>query len=102
MLNWWLLFKRSSVLEKVLKAQQESEKINFHSPVLLVKLCVIIVVINGKEMKWFIMSDIQKYYEDTENASPHPMIKKIINMKIKPEKAIDLGCGAGRDTIYLI
>jgi len=48
------------------------------------------------------MRDIQKYYENTENALPHPMVKKILNMNIKPGNAVDLGCGAGRDTIYLI
>ena len=48
------------------------------------------------------MGDIQKYYENTENALPHPMVKKFINMNINPQYAIDLGCGAGRDTIYLI
>ena len=48
------------------------------------------------------MGGIQKYYENTENALPHPMVKKIINMNIKPKNAIDLGCGTGRDTIYLI
>lgn len=48
------------------------------------------------------MGDIQKYYENTENALPHPMVKKFINMNIKPKNAVDLGCGAGRDTIYLI
>lgn len=48
------------------------------------------------------MNDIQKYYEKTENALPHPMVKKIINMISNPKYAIDLGCGAGRDTIYLI
>lgn len=48
------------------------------------------------------MSDIRKYYKNTANALPHPMIREIINMNVKPGKAIDLGCGAGRDTIYLI
>ena len=48
------------------------------------------------------MGDIQKYYENTENALPHPMVKKFINMNNNPKYAIDLGCGAGRDTIYLI
>ena len=48
------------------------------------------------------MGDIQKYYENTENALPHPMVKKFIDMNNNPKYAIDLGCGAGRDTIYLI
>lgn len=48
------------------------------------------------------MSTIEKYYKNTENALPHPMVKKIANIDIQPKKAIDLGCGAGRDTIYLI
>ena len=48
------------------------------------------------------MKNIEKYYKNTENALPNIMTKKFINMHIKPENAIDLGCGAGRDTIYLI
>lgn len=48
------------------------------------------------------MGDIKKYYENTENALPHPMVQKIVDMNIVTGTAIDLGCGAGRDTIYLI
>ncbi len=48
------------------------------------------------------MENIKKYYENTENALPNPMVKKFIDMNIKPTNAIDLGCGAGRDTVYLI
>ncbi len=48
------------------------------------------------------MWNIEKYYENTENASPNPMVKKFIAMNINPTNAIDLGCGAGRDTIFLI
>ena len=48
------------------------------------------------------MEDIQKYYKNTEKALPHPIVRKFINMNIQPKNAIDLGCGAGRDTIYLI
>lgn len=48
------------------------------------------------------MCDIKKYYENTENALPNQMVKKIVNMNNVPKYAIDLGCGAGRDTIYLI
>ena len=48
------------------------------------------------------MNNMKKYYKNTENALPNIIIRKFIEMKIKPSKAIDLGCGAGRDTIYLI
>ena len=48
------------------------------------------------------MKNIKKYYENTENALPNPMVKRFIDMNINPTNAIDLGCGAGRDTIYLI
>ena len=45
---------------------------------------------------------MNKYYENTKNSPPHFLVEKFINMNIKPKTAIDLGCGAGRDTIYLI
>lgn len=48
------------------------------------------------------MNNMKKYYKNTENAVPNIIIRKFIEMKIKPSNAIDLGCGAGRDTIYLI
>ncbi len=48
------------------------------------------------------MENIKKYYENTANALPNLMVKKFIDMNINPTNAIDLGCGAGRDTIFLI
>ena len=48
------------------------------------------------------MENIERYYNNTEDALPHPFVQKFINMGIKPDFAIDLGCGAGRDTIYLL
>lgn len=48
------------------------------------------------------MRDIKKYYENTKNALPHENIKEFIKMKAKSGKAIDLGCGTGRDTVFLI
>ena len=48
------------------------------------------------------MENIQKYYNNTENNPPSKNIVKFINLKTPQGKAIELGCGAGRDTIYLI
>ena len=48
------------------------------------------------------MEKIQKYYDNTEKFEPNQNIKKIINMKNEKGIAIDLGCGAGRDTVFLI
>lgn len=44
----------------------------------------------------------EKFYKNTKNAPPNKMVKKLVKMNIIPENAIDLGCGAGRDTVYLI
>lgn len=48
------------------------------------------------------MSDIEKYFEKTKNASPHNNIREFIQIENKSGNAIDLGCGSGRDTIFLI
>ena len=48
------------------------------------------------------MKNIEKFYGNTKNALPHDNIKKFIKMETKTGDAIDLGCGAGRDTIFLI
>ena len=76
-------------------------KILFFTLILLfIKLYVIILVKKLKEID--IKGRYKKYYENTENALLHPMVKKFIDMNMKPKNAIDVGCGAGRDTIYLI
>ena len=48
------------------------------------------------------MRRIEKYYENTKNALPHKNLKEFIKLEKKVGKAIDLGCGAGRDTVLLI
>lgn len=48
------------------------------------------------------MKNIDKYYKKTKNVLPHENIKKFLEIDIIPRNAIDLGCGAGRDTVYLI
>lgn len=49
------------------------------------------------------MKKIEQYYDNTEFNSPHKNVKYFVKkIKTNPSKAIELGCGAGRDTIYLI
>lgn len=48
------------------------------------------------------MKNIEKFYENTKNALPHKNVKKFLELENKAGKAIELGCGAGRDTICLI
>ena len=48
------------------------------------------------------MKRIEKYYNNTKDAKPNYTVKKFIELNVKPENAIELGCGAGRDTVYLI
>ena len=48
------------------------------------------------------MENIEKYYEKTQDALPHKNICDFIKIQNKSGKAIDIGCGAGRDTIFLI
>ena len=50
--------------------------------------------------------DAKKYYEKTKLNKPSPLLSRIFinkyNEKISGNKAIDLGCGAGNDTIFLL
>ena len=48
------------------------------------------------------MKKIEKYYESTADANPNYIVKKFIELKIEPGNAVELGCGAGRDTVCLI
>lgn len=44
----------------------------------------------------------KNYYNATKNVKPHANVVNFLKLNIKPSMAIDLGCGAGRDTIALI
>ena len=49
------------------------------------------------------MRNIEKYYNNTESEKPRINVQYLIEkVKCKPDKAIELGCGAGNDTVYLI
>lgn len=48
------------------------------------------------------MKEIEKYYDNTENKEPNYILKEFLKLNGKPGKAIEIGCGAGRDTKALI
>ncbi len=48
------------------------------------------------------MKSIEKFYNNTTDAKPNYTIKKFIELNVEPGNAIELGCGAGRDTVFLI
>lgn len=48
------------------------------------------------------MRNIEKYYDNTKDANPNFTVKKFLELNVKPGNAIELGCGAGRDTVCLI
>lgn len=49
------------------------------------------------------MNNIEKYYENTQSDKPNKNVKYFIdNIKLRQTSAIDLGCGQGNDTLYLI
>lgn len=43
-----------------------------------------------------------KFYLATENSSANDNVKRFISLGVKPQIAVDLGCGAGRDSVFLI
>ena len=43
------------------------------------------------------MIDVEKYYDNTANLMPSYTVKKFIELNVKPENAVELGCGAGRE-----
>lgn len=42
------------------------------------------------------------YYEKTKNTIARMNVRKFKDMEVAPKRCIDLGCGAGNDTIFLI
>ena len=42
------------------------------------------------------------YYEKTKNTIARMNVRKFMDMEVAPKRCIDLGCGAGNDTIFVI
>lgn len=48
------------------------------------------------------MGNIDEFLENTKKALPHENVKKFLKIEKNVGNAVDLGCGMGRDTIFLI
>ena len=49
------------------------------------------------------MINIEKYYDNTKSNIPNNNVKYFVeNIQSNAQNAIELGCGAGNDTVYLI
>ena len=48
------------------------------------------------------MKSIEKFYDNTIDAKPNYTVKKFIELNVEAGNAVELGCGAGRDTVCLI
>lgn len=48
------------------------------------------------------MNNAFEYFNKTKNNMPRKNVRKFVDMVINPGICIDLGCGAGNDTIFLI
>ena len=49
------------------------------------------------------MRNIEKYYDNTESEKPRNNVQYFVDkIKCHSGKAIELGCGVGNDTVYLI
>lgn len=49
------------------------------------------------------MRGIEKYYDNTESENPRNNVRYFVDkIKCHSSNAIELGCGAGNDTVYLI
>ena len=48
------------------------------------------------------MNKWEKYYEKIKNAKCHEIMHKLDDINLNNKNAIELGCGTGRDTLYLL
>ena len=47
-------------------------------------------------------ANIEKFYDNTKDMEPNYTVRKFLKLNIEPGNAVELGCGAGRDTVSLI
>ena len=47
-------------------------------------------------------ANTEKFYDNTKDMEPNYTVRKFMKLNIEPGNAVELGCGAGRDTVSLI
>lgn len=48
------------------------------------------------------MNNYEEYYKKIKNARHHELMELVKDIKSNIQNVIELGCGSGRDTIYLL
>ena len=48
------------------------------------------------------MNNCEEYYKKIANAKHHDLVEQIHLIKNNVHNIIELGCGSGRDTVYLL
>lgn len=48
------------------------------------------------------MNDYSEYYKKNSNAKNHKLVENIKELSTNIQNIIELGCGSGRDTVYLL
>lgn len=50
----------------------------------------------------YIMNNYSEYYKKISNATNHKLVENIKELSNNIQNIIELGCGSGRDTVYLL
>lgn len=106
------LFQRSINISEITFPDGEATEAKWVTIEEFVQMCknneIIPTIDFGEEeyklaLKKLHQKNAEKYYNNTEDNRPTPNVKYFFeNCKPRPQQAVDLGCGAGNDTVYLI
>lgn len=78
-----------------------SKEITVIKLVTVISLYIIIycIITRGVDIH---MNNCEEYYKKIANAKHHDLVEQIHLIKANVRNIIELGCGSGRDTVYLL
>lgn len=50
----------------------------------------------------YVMKNYNEYYKKISGVTHHKLVENIKNLRGNIQNIIELGCGSGRDTVYLL